>query len=119
MADEASDFADIYNYAPYVAAGGLIFLSGVVASDAAGSGAAEHFKSVFEALDGVLASAGRSKADIVELTTFHTNYPDHMQAFMQAKNAYLGELKTAWTAVGVAALGAPQTLVEVRAVARA
>ena len=118
---DASDLADIYNYAPYVAAGGLLFFSGVVAMGANGevsSDPHEQYAAVFAALDAVLADAGVSKAHLVDLLTFHVRYPDHMDAFMAAKNAYLGSLKTAWTAVGVQALGTPETLVEIRAVAR-
>lgn len=115
------ELSDIYNYAPYVAAGGLLFFSGVVAMGPNGQAPAdpqEQFAQVFVALDSVLASAGVGKDHLVDLLTFHASYPEHMEAFMAAKNAYLGALTTAWTAVGVQALGTPETLVEIRAVAR-
>ncbi len=115
------ELVDIYNYAPYVVAGGLLFFSGVVAMGADGQVPTDpelQYAQVFTALDAVLASAGVGKENLVDLLTFHVRYPDHMGAFMLAKNAYLGSLKTAWTAVGVQALGTPETLVEIRAVAR-
>lgn len=113
---------DIYNFATSAEAGGLVFLSGVVGSEADGTPPAEparQFSLAFEALDSALAQAGRSRTDLVDLLTFHVGYPEHMEAFIAAKNTYLGSLKTCWTAIGVAAVATPGTLVEIRAVARA
>ena len=118
MTDNSEQFPDIYNYMPYVKAGDLVFFSGIIASNADGADPATHYRIAFEALDAALASAGLTKAHLIDLTTFHVRYPEHMAEFMQAKHDYLCEVKTCWTAIGVAALGTPETLFEIKAIAR-
>ena len=115
----SEDLADLYGYAPYVQVGDLIIFSGVVAGEGDDGSPETHYRLAFEALDEVLKQAGRTRGDIVDLTTFHANYPEGMMEFMTAKKAYLGDVSTAWTAVGVAALGTPETRVEIKAMARA
>lgn len=115
----SEDLSDLYGFAPYVQVGDMIIFSGVVAGDGDDGSPETHYRLAFEALDKVLKQAGRTRTDIVDLTTFHTAYPEGMMEFMIAKKAYLGDVKTAWTAVGVAALGTPETRVEIKAIARA
>lgn len=56
--------------------------------------------------------------DVVDLTSFHVGYPAHMAEFMAAKAAAMPDAECAWTAIGVAVLGYPGSLVELKAVAR-
>ena len=56
-------------------------------------------------------------ADIVELTTFHTDLRGDMAAFAAVKDEYLPDRYPSWTAVGVTQLALPELLVEIRAVA--
>jgi enamine deaminase RidA (YjgF/YER057c/UK114 family) len=52
-------------------------------------------------------------------TSHCVRYPQFMDAFMKAKTEFLRGNKPAWTAIGAAALGTPETLVEIKAVAKA
>ncbi len=115
------EFAATYGYANAVHAAGLLFIAGQIGMHADGttpSDPAEQYALAFAALEQVLAAEGSSKEDLVELVSFHTNYPAHMDLFMQAKADFLGSARPTWTAIGAAALGTPETLVEIKATAR-
>ncbi len=114
-----SEDADLYGFAPYVRVGDMFLFSGVVAGEGDDGSLETHYRLAFAALDEVLKDAGLTRANIAELTTFHTGFPDGMMEFMTAKKAFLGDVQAAWTAVGVAALGTPETRVEIKATARA
>lgn len=101
-------------------AGGLLFCSGQIGVEADGTVPADpsrQFTLAFDALAEVLARHGSKASDIVDLTTFHVGFPDHMDAFMAAKASFMKGAICCWTAVGVAALGYPGSLVEIKAVA--
>ena len=105
-----------------VTAGGLVFVSGQVGFDENGNYPADpeqQYRLAFAAVDEVLKKAGLSRSDLVELVTFHTNYPQHMDVFMAVKKQFLNGVRPTWTAIGVAALGHPGALVEIKATARA
>ena len=113
--------ADEYGYSDAVRSGDLVFFSGQVGLEDDGTPPLDpdrQFRRAFAALERVLAGVGCTPADIVDLTSFHTNYPEHMETFMEAKADFQQGAKPAWTAVGVAALGMPDTMVEIKAIAR-
>ena len=56
-------------------------------------------------------------ADVVEMTTFHVDFDEHLGTFMKVKDRYVNEPYPAWTAIGVSAL-AFGSLVEIKVVAR-
>ncbi len=70
----------------------------------------------FQNLERVLSHAGASLADVVELTTFHTNMAD-IAGFAKVKAEFFTKDFPAWTAVGVTQLVMPSLLVEIRATA--
>ena len=101
-------------------ASGLLFCSGQIGVEADGTVPADRsrqFALAFDALAEVLARHGSKASDIVDLTTFHVGFPNHMDAFMAAKASFMNGAICCWTAVGVAALGYPGSLVEIKAVA--
>ncbi len=103
-------------------AGDLVFCSGQTGIAADGStpaDPAEQYALAFDSLRKVLADVGCVPEDVVDLTSFHIDYPQHMQEFIAAKAAFHGDARPAWTAIGVAKLGTPGALVEVKAIARA
>ena len=106
---------------PAVRSGEHLFCSGQVGLEEDGSvptDPARQYELAFAALEGVLAAESCSAADVVDLTTFHTDYPNNMDSFMKAKAKFLGKTLPAWTAIGVAALGYPTSLVEIKAIAK-
>lgn len=101
-------------------AGGLVFCSGQIGLAPDGTvpaDPAEQFAAAFAGLSRVLAPHGCTLADVVDLTTFHVGYPAHMGAFMAARGDAMQGASATWTAIGVAALGYPGSLVEIKAIA--
>jgi enamine deaminase RidA (YjgF/YER057c/UK114 family) len=76
-----------------------------------------QFATAFEALEEILAAAGATLADVVEITSYHVEIGRHMETFMRVKERYLGEPYPAWTAIGVSELVVPGGLVELKATA--
>lgn len=108
-------------YAPAVKVGNTIYVSGQIGRDAAMQlveGREAQMVQAFENLQLVLASAGASLSNVVDLTTFHTDMRD-LSLFMQVRDRYLTtDPLPAWTAVGAHMLGgAPGYIVEIKAVA--
>ena len=111
---------DAYHFAPATRVGDIIWVSGQVGLDASmrpGKGMEAQARLAFENLKAVLEAAGASLADVVELTTFHTDLRGEMAAFTQVKDGFFPDRYPSWTAVGVTQLAMPEFLVEVRAVA--
>ena len=111
---------DAYHFAPATRVGDMIWVSGQVGIDAAmrpGKGMEAQARLAFEGLKAVLEAAGASLADVVELTTFHTDLRGDMPQFQKVKDEYFPDRYPSWTAVGTTQLALPEFLVEVRAVA--
>jgi enamine deaminase RidA (YjgF/YER057c/UK114 family) len=111
---------DTYHFAPATRVGDTIWVSGQVGIDAAmrpGVGMEAQARLAFEGLRTVLEAAGARLADVVELTTFHTDLRGDMAAFAKVKDEHFPDHYPSWTAVGVTELASPDFLVEVRAVA--
>lgn len=104
-----------------VRSGDLLFCSGQIGQDAEGNiptDPVEQFALVFDAIKQVLFAAGGTPADIVDISSFHVDYPKHLPEFVAEKARFQGDNRPAWTAVGVASLGYPELLVEVKVIAR-
>ena len=138
---------DTWHFAPAVVAGGLVLCSGIVGTSPGGEtpsaggleGAAAtlsagdaplaalqavrdpeaQFATAFEALGEVLAAAGASLSEVVELTSYHVDISRHMATSMRVKDRFLVRPYPAWTAIGVSELIVPGGLAEIRAVALA
>ena len=121
--------------APAVRVGHTVYVSGQIGRDDQRhmvEGSEAQIVQAFENLRRVLEAAGAGFADVVDLTTFHTDMRE-LPLFMRVKDRYLTEFVTdfifpafksqalydkAWTAVGVPSLGgAPGCIVEIKAVA--
>jgi enamine deaminase RidA (YjgF/YER057c/UK114 family) len=108
-------------YSPAVRVGNTIYVSGQIGRDAAMQlveGREAQIVQAFENLKHVLDSAGARLADVVDLTTFHTDMRD-LPLFMKVRDSYFNEDPLpAWTAVGAHMLGGqPGYIVEIKAVA--
>ncbi|EEE04084.1 RidA family protein [Burkholderia multivorans] len=108
-------------YAPAIQVGDTIYVSGQIGRDRSMQlvdGREAQIVHAFENLRYVLEAAGASLADVVDLTTFHTDMRD-LPLFMQVRSRYFtADPLPAWTAVGAHMLGgAPGYIVEIKAVA--
>jgi reactive intermediate/imine deaminase len=112
-----------FQYSQAVRAGDLLLLAGQCPVDAQGSTVAEgdirgQTRQVFENLKAVLAAAGLTLDDLVEIVSYHTDLAD-LPAVAEVKAEYLTRDFPAWTAVGVTALAFPGQLLEIKATALA
>jgi enamine deaminase RidA (YjgF/YER057c/UK114 family) len=112
--------ADDIGYAPAVRAGNTLYISGQIGRDDQRQLVADkeaQFVQVFENMKRVLAEAGCSFENLVEMTSYHTDMRD-LPLFMQVRDRYMKGVLVAWTAIGAAQLcGAPGYFLEVKAVA--
>ena len=111
---------DAWGLAPAVRVGDVLYCSGQLGIGADGAlpaSAEAQFENAFRHLGNVLAAAGFGFEDVVELTSFHVGLRDEMDAFVRVRDRFLSEPWPAQTAVGVAELGLPGALIELRATA--
>ncbi|MFF2147901.1 RidA family protein [Kitasatospora sp. NPDC058190] len=112
---------DALHFSQATRVGDTIWVSGQVGIDTATLAPAEGVEAqtrlAFEGLKSALRGAWASLADVVDLSTFHTDLRGDMEAFSRVKDEYLTELHPSWTAVGVTQLALPELVVEIRAVA--
>ena len=111
----------ISHFTDAVAAGGLLFVSGVVAVDenrelVGGDDVVAQARKVFENMDAVLAAAGCSFADVVKVTIFLTDVNDR-PLVNPVRQEVFGETRPASTLVEIPALVIPGAKIEVEAVA--
>ncbi len=113
---------DLFQYAPAVKAGGLVFIAGQVGIHAYGTvpeRAEEQIELAFKRLGAILAHEGLGFGDLVELVSYHVRIDEQLSAFRAIKERYITSDFPAWTILGVAALARPNLLVEIKAVAAA
>jgi reactive intermediate/imine deaminase len=111
----------ISHFTDAVAAGGLLFVSGIVPVDESrelvgGDDVVAQARKVFENMGDVLAAAGCSFADVVKVTIFLTDVNDRPLVNPVRQDAF-GETRPASTLVEVSALVIPGAKIEVEAVA--
>lgn len=110
-----------FGYAPVIRVGDRVVVSGVPAG---GEGSYEDkVRRMYERVRDLLAAAGATLDDVVELTTFHVE-PKDSSAFraefgrlMPIHQEFFGAHRPAWTAVGTTALLSPSAVVEMRVTA--
>jgi enamine deaminase RidA (YjgF/YER057c/UK114 family) len=118
--DGMQDFYDQFHFSPAVRVGKTVYASGQVGAGPEGKldpDPAVQISQAFENVRAVLERAGSGLEDVVEMTTFHVGFQEHIGIFMQVKDAFLKEPYPAWTAIGVSEL-AFGALVEIKVTAR-
>lgn len=94
-----------HGYSAAIRSGDLLFVSGQVGSREDGTpepGYKAQVARAFDNLKAVLGAAGCTMADIVDITTFHTDPEAQFEDFMAVKSAVFDQAPYPnWTAVGV------------------
>ena len=94
-----------HRYSPAVRSGDLLFVSGQVGSREDGSPEPDFRAQVqlaFDNLASVLKAAGCTFADVVDVTTFHTDPEAQLETIMAVREKAIGAPPYPnWTAVGV------------------
>ena len=110
-----------WGFAEAVIDGDRVWLSGVVSGLRPGETMADQeaaYDRTWKMLGDVLERSGSSFDGVVELTTFHTDLPAQMDAFMKVKHRYIRGPFPAWTAIDIDRLVPDDGLVEIKLVAR-
>lgn len=121
--DDMKHLVERFNYSPAVKVGNLIFAAGQVGRDSdmnvIDSSLEDHIVAAWENVGKVLAAAGASFEDIVEMTTFHVDLQEQLPLFLEIKDRYIPRtaVPPAWTAIGITELTFPKQLVEIKVVA--
>jgi enamine deaminase RidA (YjgF/YER057c/UK114 family) len=96
---------DKHRYSAAIRSGDLLFVSGQVGSRDDGSPEPEYEAQVrlaFDNLAAVLEAAGCTFADIIDVTTFHTDPEAQLEVLMAVRAEVIGDPPYPnWTAVGV------------------
>ena len=99
------DLYRLHRYSPAVRSGGFLFVSGQVGSREDGSPEpdfAAQVRLAFDNLAAVLAAAGCTFDDIVDVTSFHTDPERQFETIQQVRMEAMGEAPYPnWTAIGV------------------
>ncbi len=108
-----------FHFAPATKVGNTIYCSGVIGSEGSSvpDDAADEFGLAFKGVGEVLAAAGATFDDVVEMTSYHVDMSQHLAAFMGAKDAAISEPYPAWTAIGCTELAFPGARVEIKVTA--
>lgn len=108
-----------WGFAEAVMHGDTIYLSGVVAGlwgDTTDPSVA--YDRAFAQIADILKRAGSSWDDVLEMTTYHTDIPSQLDAFVAVKARYVTAPYPAWTAIDVDRLVPDKGLVEIRVIAK-
>lgn len=96
---------EAHGYSAAIRSGDLLFVSGQVGSRADGTPEpdfATQVQRAFDNLQATLAAAGCTFADLIDVTTFHTDPEKQFPTIMQIKNTVFPQPPYPnWTAVGV------------------
>lgn len=107
-------------YVPAVRVDRLVFCAGQVGRDAdlrVIEDPEAQFYQCWKNLRSVLAEAGCSFDDVVEMTTYHVDMRRNMDLFRRIKDEVFPRSSCAWTCIGVAELAVEGLLVEIKCVA--
>lgn len=116
---QARAFQEQYGYSDAVIHGDTVYLSGVVAgAPPEGMDQVEYYDRVFKHIGGILARAGSSWDDVLDITTFHLDVDASLPALAEAKNRHVKAPFPAWTVIDVDRLFEPSAQVEIKIVAR-
>ena len=111
-------FQERYGYADAVIAGDTVYLSGVVVGLAEGeTDMVAAYDRAFRAIGATLARAGVGWADVVDITSFHTDVKAQLDAMATAKARYVKAPFPAWTAIGVSRLLPDRGITEIKIIA--
>lgn len=112
-------FQERYGYADAVIAGDMVYLSGVVAGLAPGeTDMVAAYDRAFAQIGRILARAGAGWADVVDITSYHTDVKAQLDAMATAKAKVIKAPFPAWTAIGVTRLLPDTGITEIKVIAR-
>ena len=116
--EEERRFQDQLGYADAVVAGDTIYLSGVVVGQREGEELEAAYERAYRKISAILARAGASWADVVDVTSFHTDVNAQIGAMAAVQKRHMAGRIPAWTAIDVDRLIPDRGITEIKIVAR-
>jgi enamine deaminase RidA (YjgF/YER057c/UK114 family) len=116
----SASWADEFRMSPGLRVGNIVYLSGQVASPQDGSVEAlkAAYVQTFDNIGLVLAEDGLTWADVVDMTSFHTDIEAQKAAFMEVRARYITDKPyPAWTAIDIDQLWDKAYVTEIKVVA--
>jgi enamine deaminase RidA (YjgF/YER057c/UK114 family) len=107
-----------WGYSDAVIAGDTIYLSGIVVGQREGESLEAAYDRAYRRIGAILARAGASWDDVVDMTTFHTDVTVQMPAIVAVHRRYVTAPFPAWTAIDVDRLIPDRGVTEIKIVAR-
>ncbi|MEX0297859.1 MAG: Rid family hydrolase [Kordiimonas sp.] len=107
-----------FGFSPALQIGDTIYVSGMI-SRLSGEGTYEQryangLRNLFKTLEKMIAPAGATLDDIIEMTSFHTDLPRQMRTILDVRKELMNEPHPAWTAVGTTSLATPDGQTEIK-----
>ena len=108
-----------FGYSRVVVAGGMVFVAGTVAADHTGrihapGDAAAQARYIYEKIGRALEQAGASLSDVARVRVYLTNIAD-IEAVGLVHHEFFADVRPVNTTLAVAALAAPECLLEIEA----
>ena len=98
---EQRTFQEDWGFAEAVVVGDTIYLSGIVVDKpAAGADLAAAYERTYRVIGAILARAGASWDDVVDITSFHTDVKAQIRPMVAAHKRFVKAPYPAWTAIG-------------------
>ncbi|WP_299502279.1 Rid family hydrolase [uncultured Roseobacter sp.] len=110
-----------WQMSPGLVSNGHVFLTGFNGCPLEGAPSPDpetQITTAFDMVEMVLAEAGLSFADVVEMTSFHVGLADYLSLFRRLRAERISRPYPAWTALEVAGFATPGVIVELKVVAR-
>ena len=111
-------FQEELGYADAVIVGDTVYLSGVVVSQRDGETLEASYERAYRHIGAILARAGSGWADVVDVTSFHTDVNAQIQAMAAVQKKHMAGRIPAWTAIDVDRLIPDRGITEIKIVAR-
>lgn len=111
---------DEFGYTPAMRAGGFVFLAGQVGRDDSLAVIADpeaQFTRCWQNVRAVLAEAGGSLRDVLDVVTFHVGLREHLALYKAVRDRFMQGHAPPWTAIGVSELSRPGLLLEIKCTA--
>lgn len=99
----ARKFQENWGFSDAVVTADTIYLSGIVVGLRSGEADLKAaYDRGYQRIGGILARAGASWDDVVDMTSFHTDVETQIEAMAAVQKIYVKAPYPAWTAIGVA-----------------
>lgn len=107
-----------YGFSPALQIDDTIYVSGMIVR-LAGEGTYEEryangLRNLFKTLEKMIAPAGATLDDIIDMTSFHTDLPRQMRTILDVRKELMNKPHPAWTAVGTTSLAIPDGQTEIK-----